>query len=202
MNFMEQQKQRLKLLRLMLLTGLAFMIGGFLRTLLEWFLSQAAEGENGLQIFLAIWLGFIMEATVGMAVLSYLLRRFYPFRKLWLAGTGAFALGILIPALLINQFFYLLLILPGFLVGLFFGLLLRERAGRGKLMLLTTLGFLVCQVLVYSVRNDMPWVIWLYKNAGSFSVTILMHMAQNMIIGIFIALGVGLMLRSSNKNCH
>jgi hypothetical protein len=29
-----------------------------------------------------------------------------------------------------------------------------------------------------------------------------MHMAQNMIIGIFIALGVGLMLRSSNKNCH
>lgn len=192
---MEQQKQRINLPRLMFFTGLAFMVGGFFRTLLEWFLSQATEGGTGLQIFLAIWLGFIVEAAFGMAVLSYLLRRFYPFRKLWLAGTGAFALGILIPALLINQFFYALLILPGFLVGLFFSLLLKERSGRGSLVLLTTLGFVVCQVLEFSVRNDMAWTIWLYENVGSFSVTILMHIVQNMIIGASIALGVGLILR-------
>jgi len=197
---MEQQKQRLNLPRLMLLTGLAFMIGGFFRTLLEWFLSQAAEGGNGLQIFLTISLGFIVEAAVGMAVLSYLLRRFYPPRKLWLAGTGAFALGIVVPALLINQFFYALLILPGFLVGLFFELLLRERAGRGILMMLTTLGFILCQMMVFLVHNDMTWVMWLYENIGSFSITILMHMAQNMIIGTSIALGVGLMMRRNSRD--
>ena len=198
---MEQQEQRLKLPRLMLFTGLAFMFGGFFRTLLEQsFLNKAPGVETtGLEIFLTIWLGFLIEAVVGMAVLAGLVRKSYSFRKLWLAGTGAFALGILIPALLINQFFYALLILPGVLVGLFLGLLLKERSGRGILILLVTIGFLICQVLVFSVRNDIPWVIWLYENVGDNSVTILMHMIQDIIIGAFVALGVGLMLRNLNK---
>lgn len=51
--------------------------------------------------------------------------------------------------------------------------------GHWSIMLLTTLGFIVCQVLVFSVRNDMPWYIWLYEKFGSWSVTILMHMLKN-----------------------
>lgn len=192
---MELHANRLNLPRLMILTGLAFMAGGFLRTLLEWLLSQSSGGENGLLIFLVIWLGFILEAAIGMAAMGYLLRRFYPFRKLWLAGTGAFALGVLIPALLVNQFFYTLLPLPGFLVGLFFGFLLKERAGRESVYLWITLGFFVCQVLVFFAHPDAPWAIWLFDNFGSYSLTFLMHMIENFIIGIFTALGVGLMLR-------
>ena len=160
-GYLEQQRKQLNLPRLMLLTGFAFVIGGFFRTFMEWLLSQANEGETVLQILLAIWFGFLVEAAIGMAALTYLLRSVYPPRKLWLAGTGAFALGIFIPALLINQFFYALLILPGLLVGFFFSLLLKEHSSRGIFMLVTTLGFLVCQVLVFLARNDMACYIQL-----------------------------------------
>lgn len=197
---MEQQRKQLNLPRLMLLTGFAFVIGGFFRTFMEWLLSQANEGETVLQILLAIWFGFLVEAAIGMAALTYLLRSVYPPRKLWLAGTGAFALGIFIPALLINQFFYALLILPGLLVGFFFSLLLKEHSSRGIFMLVTTLGFLVCQVLVFLARNDMAWTIWLYENAGYYSVTILLQMVQNMIIGASMALSAGLMINNLKKN--
>lgn len=98
-------------------------------------------------IFMAIWLGFLVEASIGIAALAWLLKGVYPFRKLWLAGTGAFAAGVLFPALLINQFCFTLLVFPGFLIGLFFSKYLHERSGRDFLVLSITLGFLVCQVL-------------------------------------------------------
>jgi len=130
-----------------------------------------------------------------MAVLAGLLRKAYPFRKLWLAGTEAFALGILIPALLINQFFETTLILPGFLVGLFFSFLLHGGSGRGILPLLITLGFLLSQVLVYAVSNDKCWFIWVHERFGSHSVMMLIDLAQNRLIGVCTALGVSLTLR-------
>lgn len=189
---MEQNKKELHLLKVSFLTGVAFIIGGFFRTFLE--LTLARE-ENYFFIFVAIWIGYLVEALFGISVLAWLLRRVYPYKKLWLAGMGAFAAGILIPALLINQFFVILLILPGFLIGLFFSMFLNEPSGRRGLILSITLGFLLCQVLVFSVRNDMDWTLWLYDNVGANSVKVLMDIIMNMIIGVSVAVGIGLMVR-------
>jgi len=134
-----------------------------------------------------------------MAVLAFLLRRHYPFRKLWLAGTGAFALGILFPALMVNQFFYALLILPGILVGLFFRQFLNEHSERKNLLFMTTLGFLVCQIMVLTFQNDIPGSVWLREHLGPSSVSFFMHMVIDAIIGFFVALGVGLMLRRDKQ---
>jgi hypothetical protein len=196
---MQQNIKSFNLPRVMILTGFAFLIGGLFKSCLEWYLSQPPGSENFLSIFLMIWVGFLVESAIGMAALAFLLRGYYSFRRLWLAGTGAFALGILIPAIMMNQFFYALLIFPGFLVGVFFKLLLKKQSGGRYVLLMTTLAFVVCQVLVMSVRNDMPWFIWIYEHFGTWSVTFLMYMVQDMIIGIFVAMGVGLMLRKGSQ---
>ena len=193
---MEEDKIKLNLLKISLLTGIGFAVGGLFRTFLE--LTLASE-ENFLLIFIAIWIGFIVEAVIGLTVLAKLLRAVYPFKKLWLAGVGAFAVGILIPALLLNQFFIILLILPGFLIGLFFTMFLKEPLGRKGLILSITLGFLLCQVLVFTIRNDMGWVLWLYDNAGDNSLKVLIDIVMNMIIGISVAIGVGFMVRGLEK---
>lgn len=194
---MEQNKKDFDLLKVSFLTGIAFIIGGFFRTFLA--LTLARE-ENFLLIFIAIWIGFLVEAVFGIAVLAWLLRSVYPFRKLWLAGIGAFAAGILIPALLINQFFVTLLILPGFLIGLFFSIFIKERSGQRGLIFSVTLGFLLCQILIYSVGYDKEWMLWMYENVGVNSVGILMDIIMNMIIGVSVAIGVGVMVRSLNKS--
>ena len=184
---MKTNKFKLNLLKMSLLTGIGFVVGGFFRTFLELTL---ANQENFLLIFIAIWLGFVVEAMIGMWVLAALLGSIYPFKKLWLAGVGAFAAGIFLPALLINQFFVALLILPGFLTGLFFSIFLREPKGKTTLILSITLGFIICQIMVFSVQNDMAWTRWLYENAGVSSVKIIIDMVMNMIIGSSVSIGV------------
>lgn len=193
---MQTNKVSLNLLKLTLLTGIGFVIGGFFRTFLEITLTRE---ENFLFIFIAIWLGFLVEAMIGMWVLATLLRRAYSFKKLWLAGVGAFAAGILLPALFINQFFVALLILPGFLTGLFFAIFLGEQERRTALILSLTVGFIVCQALVFSVRNDMAWTMWLYENAGENSVKIIVDMAMNMIIGVSVSIGIWYTLNRPKK---
>lgn len=194
---METNIVKPNLFKLSLLTGIGFVFGGFSRTFLELTLTRQ---ENFLFIFIAIWLGFVVEAIVGMWVMAVLLRNTYPFKKLWLAGVGAFAAGILLPALFINQFFVALLILPGFLTGLFFSIFLREQKGPATLILSITLGFIICQILVFSVRNDMAWTMWLYENAGENSVKIIIDMVMNMIIGISVSIGVWYTIRRPIKN--
>lgn len=184
---MQTNKVSLNLLKLTLLTGIGFVIGGFFRTFLEITLTSQ---ENFLFIFIAIWLGFLVEAMIGMWVLATLLRNVYSFKKLWLAGVGAFAAGIVLPALFINQFFIVLLILPGFLTGFFFSVFLGEQERRMILLVSLTVGFIVCQILVFSVRNDTAWAMWLYENVGENSVKIIVDMAMNMIIGLSVSIGV------------
>lgn len=184
---METNVIRPSLFKLSLLTGIGFVVGGFFRTFLELTLTSQ---ENFLLIFIAIWLGFVLEAMVGMWVLATLLKNTYSFKKLWLAGVGAFAAGIFLPALFINQFFVALLILPGFLTGLLFSIFLYERKGRTTLILSITLGFIICQIVVFSIRNDMAWTMWLYENAGENSVKIIVDIIMNMIIGISVSIGI------------
>lgn len=184
---MQTNKVSLNLLKLTLLTGIGFVIGGFFRSFLEITLTSQ---ENFLFIFIAIWLGFLVEAMIGMWVLATLLRNVYSFKKLWLAGVGAFAAGIVLPALFINQFFIALLILPGFLTGFFFSVFLGEQERRMILLASLTVGFIVCQILVFSVRNDTAWAMWLYENVGENSVKIIVDMAMNMIIGLSVSIGV------------
>lgn len=194
-----EPQKKLNLPIIMILTGFAFLIGGLFKTFLEWYMTQI--GSSFLQICLAIWLGFLVESAIGMAVLAILLRRYYPFIKLWLSGVSAFAVGILISAFVLNQFFYALWILPGILIGLFFSLFLKEKTGKGNLMLMILIGFFICQMLLFFLPYDNSGFIWLYEHLGPWSVPILMHMIEDMIIGIFIALGVGLMLlRKSSLN--
>jgi len=193
---MQEHTPKFNLLVVTILTGFAFVIGGLFKTLLGRYLISS---ENYLLIFLNIWFGFLVESAIGMAVLAFLLRRHYPFRKLWLAGTGAFALGILFPALMLNQFFYALLILPGILVGLFFRQLLNEHSERKNLLFMTTLGFLVCQIMVLTFQNDIPGSVWLREHLGPSSVSFFMHMVIDAIIGFFVAIGVGLMLRRDKQ---
>jgi len=184
---MEIKKIKPSLLKLSMLTGIGFVVGGFFRTFLE--LTLASQ-ENFLLIFIAIWIGFVVEAMVGMWVLAALLRSTYSFKKLWSAGVGAFTAGVLLPALFINQFFVALLILPGFLTGVVFSVFLGEGKGRTTLIFSITLGFIICQVLVFSVRNDMAWTMWLYENAGENSVKIIVDIIMNMIIGISVSMGI------------
>lgn len=194
---METYKIKPNLFKLSLLTGIGFVVGGFFRTFLEVTLTSQ---ENFLLIFIAIWVGFLVEAMIGMWVMAVFLRSTVPFKKLWLAGVGAFAAGIFLPALFINQFFVALLILPGFLTGLFFSIFLGEGKGRTTLILSITLGFIICQVLVFSVRNDMAWTMWLYENAGENSVKILVDVVMNMIIGISVSIGVWYTFNRPKKN--
>lgn len=184
---MEINKIKPNLIKLSLLTGIGFVVGGFFRTFLELTL---ADQENFLLIFIAIWLGFLVEAMIGMWVLASLLRRVYPFKKLWVAGVGAFAAGIFLPALFINQFFVALLILPGFLTGVFFSIFLGAQKGRATLIFSITLGFVLCQILIFSVGNDMSFTRWLYDNAGENSVKIIVDIIMNMMIGISVSIGV------------
>lgn len=184
---METKTIRPKILKFCLLTGLGFVVGGFFRTFLEITLTTQ---ENFLLIFIAIWLGFVVEAMIGMGAIASLLRSNYPIKKLWFAGVGAFAAGILLPALFINQFFVALLILPGFLTGLFFSIFLGGQEKRTPLILSLTVGFIVCQILVFSVRNDLAWTMWLYEDAGENSVKIIVDMAMNMIIGVSVSVGI------------
>ncbi|MTI81025.1 MAG: hypothetical protein FH758_09090 [Firmicutes bacterium] len=179
-----ENTRKFNLIAVAILTGLAFAIGGLFKTLLELHLNQ---------IVLAIWFGFLLESAIGMAVLAFALRRHYPFLKLWIAGTSAFALGILFPAMIMNQFFYALLILPGFFIAYLFRLFLGDE--RGILLFMITLGFIICQMLMYAVQIQMPWFVWLREHFGPLSVTIFIHIIIDATIGIFVALGVGLMLR-------
>jgi len=194
---MQEHTQKFNLLVVAVLTGFAFVIGGLFKTLLELYL---IDSESFILTFIAIWFGFLVQAAIGMAVLAFLLRRHYTFRKLWLAGTSAFALGILFPALLMNQFFYALLILPGLLVGMLFRMLLSERSKRDSLLFMITLGFLMCQIMVSVFQNDIPGAIWLREHFGPSSVTVVWHMVLDAVIGYFVALGVGLVLRERIKN--
>jgi len=181
------------------LTGLVFVFGGLFKTLLELHLIKT---ESFFLTFIAIWFGFLVQSAIGMAALAFLLRKYYPFVKLWLAGTGAFALGILFPALLMNQFFYALLLLPGLLVGMFFRLLLNEQSEQKSLLFMITLGFLICQIMLSAFQGDIPWSSWFYEHFGPSGVTTFMHMVIDAVIGIFVALGVGLMLRRGGQESN
>ncbi|WP_449241174.1 hypothetical protein [Desulfoscipio gibsoniae] len=193
---MNEPIQKFNLPVISILTGSAFMIGGLLKTLGIFLIFS----ESFLLNFIVIWFGFLVEAAIGMAVLAFLLRRHYPFRKLWLAGTGAFALGILFPALILNQFFYALLILPGFLVGFFFRQLLDEKTERKNLLFMTTLGFLICQIMILIFQPGNGICIWLREYLGPLSDSFYMHIVIiDAIIGFFVAIGVGLMVRNDKQ---
>ena len=189
---MQESIQRFNLPIVAILTGFGFMIGGLFKTLLEWHLFIS---ENSLLTFIAIWFGFLVQSAIGMAVLAFLLRKYYPFGKLWLLGTSAFALGILFPALLLNQFFYALLLFPGSLVGMFFRLFLKERSEQESLLFMVTLGFLICQLITITFQNNIPGSVWLREHLGASSVMFFSHMVIDAVIGFFVALGVGLTLR-------
>jgi len=178
---------------------LLFLIGGFFKTLLKLYLIGL---ENFSLTYIVTWFGFLVQSAIGMAVLAFLLRRHYPFRKLWLAGTSAFALGILFPALLLNQFLYALLFFPGLLVGMFFRLLLNEQPKQESLLFMITLGFLICQVMVSIFQNNIPGSVWLHEHLGPPSVTFFWHMVMDTVIGFFVALGVGLMVRGGNQDLN
>ncbi|KJS13835.1 MAG: hypothetical protein VR67_01820 [Peptococcaceae bacterium BRH_c8a] len=192
---MEKHTRKFNLPVVAILTGFAFMIGGLFKTFLELYLYLGTENN----VFIVIWFGFLVQSAIGMAVLAFLLRRHYPFRKLWLAGTSAFALGILFPALLLKQFIYAILFFPGLLVGMFFRMLLNEQSKRESLLFMITLGFLICNIMVSTIQNDIPGAVWLLEHLGPSSVTILFHMVIDIVIGFFVALGVGLMIRRRNQ---
>src|SRR5690554_6449339 len=130
---MQKDRHGFNLLVITAVTGIGFLVGGIVRTLL---LQQLVpEGVSvGLSVVIpAVWFSYIVESAIGMAVLAYLFRKHYPFRRLWFVGIGAFALGSLLPAILLNQFFHLLLLLPGTLIALLFDRFLNERVSRGRL---------------------------------------------------------------------
>jgi len=193
---MQEHSQKFNLPVVAVLTGLAFATGGLFKTLLELY---SFGSENFSLTFIAIWFGFLVQSAIGMAVLAFLLRRHYPFYKLWLAGTSAFALGILFPALLLNQFLYALLFFPGLLVGMFFRLFLNRQSEREILLFMITLGFLICQIMVSIFQSDIPGSNWFREHLGPSSAAFFWHMVIDAIIGFFVALGVGLMLRGRSQ---
>lgn len=184
---------------IMVLTGLAFAAGGLFRSLAEWLLGLSGYSESILPIALTIWTGFMAEAAVGMAVLSSLLRDLVPFHRLYRMGLGAFAIGILIGAFTVNQFFMALLLIPGFFVGLSFAFLAGRGRGRGILFGMVLLGFALCQLLFISVWGNDAISIWLSELVGPFPLMFLMNALMDFLIGSFVALGVYLMLRRRDR---
>lgn len=191
-----EAENKLNTLKVVLLTGLAFVIGGFFRTYLE---LKFGWGEDVLLNFANIFGGFVVEAMIGFAVLAGLLKEIYPFKKLWLAGVGAFAAGILLPAIFVNQFFVALLIFPGVLIAILLALFLRARSGWKGLVLSIVLGFLACQILWFALVLNDNFLNWIYGSLGESNVTIIMNAIVNFIIGISIAIGVLRMLRAVGK---
>jgi len=195
---MQNHKNQFNLIIIAVLASFAFIIGGLPKALGICLISS----ESSLLIFLIIWFGFLLQSGTGMAVLAYLLRSHYPARKLWLAGTSAFAMGILFPALLLNQFIYAILFFPGLLVGMFFRQFLNEQHGRESLLIMITLGFFICQILISTFQNNIPGTVWLSEHFGPLSVTIIVHMIMDAIIGFFVALGVGLTILRVNHESN
>jgi len=195
---MQNHKNQFNLIIIAVLASFAFIIGGLPKALGICLISS----ESSLLIFLIIWFGFLLQSATGMAVLAYLLRSHYPARKLWLAGTSAFAMGILFPALLLNQFIYAILFFPGLLVGMFFRQFLNEQHGRESLLIMITLGFFICQILISTFQNNIPGTVWLSEHFGPLSVTIIVHMIMDAIIGFFVALGVGLTILRVNHESN
>jgi hypothetical protein len=66
---------------------------------------------------------------------------------------------------------------------------------------MTTLGFLVGQILIFAT-HDIPGTSWLYDHLGPMSVTTIMHMVMDAIIGFFVAIGVGLMIRRGSQESN
>jgi len=195
---MQNHKNQFNLIIIAVLASFAFIIGGLPKALGICLISS----ESSLLIFLIIWFGFLLQSATGMAVLAYLLRSHYPARKLWLAGTSAFAMGILFPALLLNQFIYAILFFPGLLVGMFFRQFLNEQHGRESLLIMITLGFFICQILISTFQNNISGTVWLSEHFGPLSVTIIVHMIMDAIIGFFVALGVGLTILRVNHESN
>lgn len=183
----------------MVLTGLAFAAGGLFRSLTEWLLGQSGYSDSILPIALAIWTGFMAEAAIGMAVLSHLLRDVIPFGRLYRMGLGAFAIGILLGAFTVNQFFPALLVIPGIFVGLAFALLAGKGSGRGILLGMVFLGFALCQVLFITVWGNDTLSVWLSELVGPFTLMILMNAVMDFLIGAFTALGLFLMLKRRRR---
>lgn len=192
---MQEHDHTSSLIRTMVLTGLAFAAGGLFRSLTEWFFGQSGYTESIIPIVLSIWIGFMVEAAIGMYVLARLLRDRIPFRRLYLLGLSAFAIGILIAAIMVNQFFLALLTIPGLFVGLSFALLSGKGRGRGILFGMVLTGFILSHILFVAVWSNDALSVWLSERLGYITLMVLMNAAVDFLIGSFVALGVFLMLQ-------
>lgn len=172
------------------LTGLAFMAGGIVRT----FLVELTYGTGSYFIIFTVpWLAFMVEAVLGVTVLSYLFRNEYPFHSLWRSGMTAFALGSVVPAVLFNYTFYWLLILPGILISLILDRLICKRGNRGAVAATLIIGFLIPQLYIFFFR-ELTWIKGLSDFTGIGPMSLIFIFAD-LFIGIFAATGVGLALR-------
>lgn len=192
---MQEQNRTSSLVRTMMLTGLAFAAGGLFRTLTEWLFGQSGYTESIIPIVLAIWIGFLLEAAIGMYVLAQLLKDRIPFRRLYRMGIGAFAIGILVSAIMVNQFFLALLTIPGIFVGLAFAVLAGTGRGRGILFGMVLTGFILSHILFVAVWSNDALSVWLSEQVGPYTLMVLMNAAVDFLIGASIALGVCLMLQ-------
>ncbi|SFH15972.1 hypothetical protein SAMN05660649_04112 [Desulfotomaculum arcticum] len=78
--------------------------------------------------------------------------------------------------------------------------ILNDQTEHKNLLFMTTLGFLICQIMIPTFQNDTPGYIWLGKHLGSSRVSFFMHMVIDAIIGFFVAIGVGLMVRKDKQD--
>lgn len=197
---MQEQNQTSSLVRTMVLTGLAFAAGGLFRSLTEWLFGQSGYTESLIPIVLTIWIGFMVEAAFGMAVLAHLSRDRISFRRLYLMGLAAFAIGILVSAVMVNQFFLALLTIPGIFVGLAFAILAGEGRGRGILFGMVLTGFILSHILFVAVWSNDALSVRLSEQVGPYTLMVLMNAAVDFLIGAFVALGVFLMLQRRRQD--
>lgn len=196
---MQEQNHTPSVVATMVLTGLAFSAGGLFRSLTEWLFGQSGYTESIIPIVLAIWIGFMVEVAIGMVVLARLLKDRIPFRRLYLLGVSAFAIGILLAAIMVNQFFLALLTIPGIFVGLSFALLAGKGRGRGSLFGMVLTGFILSHILFVAVWSNDALSIWLSERLGYITLMVLMNAAVDFLIGSFVALGVFLMLQRRRR---
>ena len=190
---------RTQIFNLTLITGLAFMVGG----VINYPLSYLAYGEaSAFMTILSIVLRYLVQAIIGCFALAWQLRQQYPFKKLWLMGVSSIILGILIPAILMNQFFYALLVFPGLLIGLAFGMFLWEIQAVWIMIATCSISMLIANIYYMGTGASLQsFNVWFIDKFGQYwTSNMLIEAIPNFLLGAGIALGVGLVLRKREKD--
>ena len=184
---MPDTSKKAGLLKVTLMTGMAFLLAGSIKSPLF----QAYGEENFLQIVLVIILSYLFQGVIGCYVLAWLLRDQYPIKRLWIICVGSILIGISIPVLLFSQFFFTLLFVPYILIGFVLGIFLK---GKSQTVLSCGIGGLLANAYFMLAGNLLqPLILKINDTYGVWLSSMVVNGVPDFLLGASIALGIALL---------